>query len=1042
VRFHADLHIHSKYSRATSRDLDLEHLSFWAGRKGVAVVGTGDFTHPAWRAELKEKLVPAEPGLFRLRSAIERAVADTLPPACHATTRFMLTVEISTIYKKGDRTRKIHHLIYAPDFETADRFSAALARIGNIASDGRPILGLDSRHLLEIALDSGPGAYLIPAHIWTPWFAALGSQSGFDSIVECYGDLSDHIFAVETGLSSDPPMNWRLSQLDRYRLVSNSDAHSPGKIGREATTFETELDYYAIRRALETGDGYVGTVEFFPEEGKYHLDGHRKCGTRLTPEESLAHGNRCPVCGQPATIGVLNRVNVLADRSEADAAPPPTAGDVVNLVPLPEVLSELVSSGPSSQTVGRNYDRLLATLGSELSILRDVPVEDISRSSSPLLAEAVTRLRAGRVIREAGYDGEYGTIHLFDEAELRQLTNGGSLFGDATATRRPKRRVPETTPAASVQPAQPARSAAPTSAAARSATAGLLSSLDDDQRRAAEIVDGPLAIIAGPGSGKTRTLAYRFAYLVAERGVPASSCLAITFTRRAAGEMKERLAHLLPDSANVAVHTFHSLGLSILREHGDVANVPHEFCVATEAERAAMLADALSVSSTRAESLLRTIAKAKHTGRAPDDKAADALRVYQQELTRRQWVDFDDLIGLAVQILSTDAAVAAQYRERFQRIAVDEFQDVDDQQYRLLTLLAPANGDLCVIGDPHQAIYGFRGADASCFDRFAADYPSAPVVRLTRNYRSTGTIVTASSQVIAQSAQAAPISSLVREMHERIAIHAAPTDRAEAEFVVAQIERLLGGHSLFSIDSGRATGATQSALGFSDFAVLARTSAQMAALREAFARSGLPFTVHVHDPLAAQPAVQAILQEWERDDTTRDEGIAAHLGAAADRLPKDAIDVAAKDLALQRLRSLAESCGNDRARFLDLVALAADADFRDPRAASISLMTLHAAKGLEFAVVFIVGLEDGLLPLRWSELDDEAADEERRLLYVGMTRAKDRLLLSRADERLWRGQRRPMRASPFLLDIEQQLVEHQRPEVRSKVSSERQMKLL
>jgi hypothetical protein len=406
-------------------------------------------------------------------------------------------------------------------------------------------------------------------------------------------------------------------------------------------------------------------------------------------------------------------VNVLADRSEAEAAPPPTAGDVVNLVPLPEVLSELVSSGPSSQTVGRNYDRLLATLGSELSILSDVPVEDIARSSSPLLAEAVTRLRAGRVIRDAGYDGEYGTIHLFEEAELRQLTNGGSLFGDAPATRRAKRRAPETTPAAEAQPVKPARSAAATSDATRSATAGLLSSLDEDQRRAVEIADGPLAIVAGPGSGKTRTLAHRFAYLVSDRGVPASSCLAITFTRRAAGDMKARLAQLLPDSADVVVHTFHSLGLSILREHGDVVNVARELRVATEAERAAMLAEALSVSSTRAESLLRAISKAKRTGNAPDDKVADALNVYQQELARRQWVDFDDLVGLAVQILSTDATVAAQYRERFQRIAVDEFQDVDDQQYRLLTLLASANGHLCVIGDPHQAIYGFRGADAS-----------------------------------------------------------------------------------------------------------------------------------------------------------------------------------------------------------------------------------------------------------------------------------------------------------------------------------------
>src|SRR6266498_858472 len=303
MRFHVDLHVHSKYSRATSRDLDLEHLAYWACRKGIGVVATGDFTHPAWRAEIKEKLVPAEPGLFRLRPDLEAGVTQQLPAACQTIPRFMLSVEISTIYKKGDRTRKIHHLIYAPDFDTADRISASLGRIGNINSDGRPILGLDSRHLLEITLESHPDAYLVPAHIWTPWFAVLGSQSGFESIVECYGDLSDQIFAVETGLSSDPPMNWRLSMLDRYRLVSNSDAHSPARLGREATTLDTALDYFAIRDAFRNGEGYVGTVEFFPEEGKYHLDGHRKCGVRLTPEETKAQGGRCPVCGQPVTVG-------------------------------------------------------------------------------------------------------------------------------------------------------------------------------------------------------------------------------------------------------------------------------------------------------------------------------------------------------------------------------------------------------------------------------------------------------------------------------------------------------------------------------------------------------------------------------------------------------------------------------------------------------------------------------------------------------------------------------------------------------------------
>jgi DNA helicase II / ATP-dependent DNA helicase PcrA len=397
MRFHADLHIHSKFSRATSRDLDLEHLAFWACRKGIGVVGTGDFTHPAWAAELKAKLVPAEPGLFRLASEIERAIADRLPPACRTPVRFMLEVEISTIYKKGERTRKVHHLIYAPDFATMERISARLARIGNIASDGRPILGLDSRDLLEITLEASPDAYLVPAHIWTPWFAALGSQSGFDSISECYGDLAEHIFAVETGLSSDPPMNWRLSMLDRYRLTSNSDAHSPGKLGREATTFDCDVDYFAIRRALETGCGYVGTVEFFPDEGKYHLDGHRKCGVRLTPSETLKHGGRCPTCGAPVTIGVEHRVEVLADRSEAEAVRPATAGEVSNLVPLPEVLSEITASGPATKTVEQNYVRAIATLGPELAILQSIPVEDIGRAGSSLLAEAIARLRTGAV---------------------------------------------------------------------------------------------------------------------------------------------------------------------------------------------------------------------------------------------------------------------------------------------------------------------------------------------------------------------------------------------------------------------------------------------------------------------------------------------------------------------------------------------------------------------------------------------------------------------------------------------------------------------
>src|SRR6266545_3022165 len=989
--FHADLHVHSKYSRATSRDLDLEHLAAWACRKGIGVVATGDFTHPVWCAELKQKLVPAEPGLFRLRSDIEQAIAQTLPAACRTPVRFMLEVEISTIYKKADRTRKIHHLIYAPDFETVDRMSARLARIGNIASDGRPILGLDSRDLMEIALESGPHAYLVPAHIWTPWFAALGSQSGFDSIAECYGDLADRIFAAETGLSSDPPMNWRVSFLDRYRLTSNSDAHSPGKLGREATTFDCDLDYFAIRRALETGRGYVGTVEFFPDEGKYHLDGHRKCGVRLTPTETLKHGGRCPVCGQPVTIGVEHRIEMLADRSEAQAAPPPTAGLVSNLVPLPEILSEITASGPASQKVERNYDQVIAKLGAELSILQAVPVEDIARTGSSLLAEAITRLRAGQV------------------------------NGDATTPAPPQPRLVHDQ--------------------ASSVVSGILGQLDDDQRAAAAAVEGPLLIVAGPGSGKTRTLTYRVAHLVAERGVAAQNCLAITFTRRAAAEMKERLACLLPSGSDqVAIHTFHSLGLAILREHPGAAGLQRGFRVASEAERLAILAETSSVTEHKAERLLRAISRAKRTQGATSADVAEAMTAYSQALALRNWIDFDDLIALPVRALTADAGLAAFYRDRFRWISVDEFQDVDAQQYRLLGLLAPPGSNLCVIGDPNQAIYGFRGADASCFERFKCDYPASKVVALTRNYRSTGTIVTASSQVIAAARQSEPLAEMVRDMHERITIQAAPTERAEAESVVRTIERMIGGASFFAIDSGRATGAADGSRSFADFAVLYRTDTQSTALCETLARSGIPFKTNSHRPLAEEPAVREILRAL--DGETDDAPLSVQLATAAARAkPQDAAPGSATiDLAAQRLTAIAERSGPDRARFFDAVALATDADFFDPRADRVSLLTLHAAKGLEFPVVFIVGLEDGLLPLHWSDPDDAAMAEERRLFYVGMTRAKDRLILSRAHERFWRGRTRRLDPSPFLDDIESELVKHQQAQATRRKPEDRQLR--
>lgn len=411
--FYADLHLHSKYSRATSRNLDLEHLFLWARKKGIQVLGTGDFTHPAWKAELKEKLIPAEPGLFQLRE--EKSLERQYPTPPGRPARFLLEVEVSTIYKKGSKTRKVHHLLYAPDWEKANRLVAQLARIGNLQADGRPILGLDSRDLLEITLQSGDGCHLIPAHVWTPWFSALGSKSGFDAIEECYGDLAPHIFAIETGLSSDPLMNRKVSSLDRFALVSNSDAHSPGKVGREATVFHTEMSYPAIMKALQTREGFGGTAEFFPEEGKYHLDGCRHCGVRLCPEETEACGAGCPGCGKPITVGVMSRVEELADRNQSALLPKEPGFS--SLVPLVEILSEIEGTGANSKKVQRIYEKVLGAVGSEMFVLGSAPLDAVEKACFPLLAEALRRMRQGEVLREAGYDGKPGVIRLFTEKE-------------------------------------------------------------------------------------------------------------------------------------------------------------------------------------------------------------------------------------------------------------------------------------------------------------------------------------------------------------------------------------------------------------------------------------------------------------------------------------------------------------------------------------------------------------------------------------------------------------------------------------------------
>jgi len=418
MRFIADLHVHSFYSRATSKHSHLRSLAAWAQIKGAHVIGTGDFTHPLWIRMLKDELVSAEPGFFQLR----RALAPDFPvPLSYdfPSPRFVLSAEISCIYTRHGRLRKVHNLVFVPDIASAERINETLAVIGNLAADGRPMLGLDSRDLLEIVLEKAPGGFLVPAHIWTPWFSMFGSKSGFNSVEECFGDLSHHIFALETGLSSDPEMNRLISALDRFSLISNSDCHSPVKLCREATIFDTVFDFYSMRHALRIpcdANGHrhlLATIEFYPEEGKYYHDGHRGCDFSCDPKQSKKENGRCPVCGKPMTIGVLSRVLELADRQVPVYRS--SAPDVISLIPLAEILAELLGVGVSSKAVMRNYFQMIQRFGSELTIMTETPVASFEDVDIPCFAEAISRVRQNLVQRTAGFDGVFGKVMVYNK---------------------------------------------------------------------------------------------------------------------------------------------------------------------------------------------------------------------------------------------------------------------------------------------------------------------------------------------------------------------------------------------------------------------------------------------------------------------------------------------------------------------------------------------------------------------------------------------------------------------------------------------------
>ena len=1035
MSFIADLHAHSYLSRATSKQCTLEVFHYWAQLKGVRLIGTGDFTHPAWFAELQEKLAESAPGLYRLRPEPAKSADAEVPASCRAPVDFMITAEISSIYKRDGRVRKVHSILLVPDLHTAAKINARLDALGNIKSDGRPILGVDPRVLLEITLEANPDAYLIPAHIWTPWFSMLGSKSGFDSTQECFGDLSKQIFAAETGLSSDPPMNWRVSSLDDVCLVSNSDLHSPGNMGRNANIFHCEPDFFAIKDALQTKDPKKcgGTIDLFPEEGKYHLDGHRKCGVCLEPEESLALDGLCPVCGKPLVLGVLHRVVELADRPKGSK--PATALPCEHIIPLPEILAEIYECGPGTKKVMRAYHRLIQDFGPELQILRQLDTESLRDQEPSLLDEAIRRLRNEQVIKQPGYDGEYGVIRVFADRERDKLKKQGVLF--AIQSGEQPRRAPgkvskPTEPAAAAREtetpygpsAEPASISLATPPRQRNVfqTDEILQALTEDQQQAAAVIDAPVIIVAGPGTGKTRTLTHRIAYLVSQQAVAPRNILAVTFTNRAANEMRERLRQLLGAVADaVTVATFHAFCVQLLRRYAGLAGLPEDFTLVDQAEEASLLRSKTGLTAREAATTVEAVGSARRN--LEDPTAIPGYRELEEALDEKRALSLDAIVPRAVRLLQENSRVREELP--YDWVCIDEYQDINRAQYELVPLLSPAGQGLCVIGDPDQAIYAFRGSDVSYFLRFTQDFPNARVFQLSRNFRSSETIVAAAGQVITPGKTAMSVAAgSALDAGVRIRFHEAPTAAAEAEFIAHEIEKSLGGTAFFSVDSKRVTGYdTNREISFSDIVVLVRLRALMKPVADALSRLGLPVQDVGDQPFVDHAGARQVIEALSNlPDTTFALPATQVLADFAKQTAKIArLDARGKE-AFSECCKLAENFRGTLREFLDHLLLRQGSDRYNSRAERITIMTLHAAKGLEFPIVFVAACEAGILPYDRPGQETDV-DEERRLLYVGMTRAKQLLYITSARRRTLFGKSEKRRPSPFIREIEERLKE-------------------
>ncbi|MFN2267679.1 MAG: UvrD-helicase domain-containing protein [Desulfonatronovibrio sp.] len=1001
--FLADLHIHSRFSRATSKTLDPPALAAWAQIKGISVVGTGDFTHPGWLDMLEQYLYQGEDGLLHLKE--DHDLRDKVPGYEHevkSKARFILSAEISSIYKQGGKVRKIHNLVFMPGFDQVRRFNSRLERIGNLKSDGRPILGLNSRDLLEMVIDTDPLAYVIPAHIWTPWFSLFGSKSGFDRLEDCFGDLSSHIFALETGLSSDPEMNWMWSKLDRFSMVSNSDAHSAENLGREVNIFQGEMSYEGIYRALRReglGHRFLGTLEFYPEEGKYHLDGHRKCGVVFDPRQTLANKGKCPVCGKDITVGVLNRIMALSDR-EAPVKPA-FQPDFFSVIPLKEIISEFLGVGPKTKKVQAFYNQVTSKFGSEMNVLQDVPLEDLRKFSS-VLGSALRRMRSGEVIREPGFDGQFGKISVFSPKERHEFKKGKALIDvwDSQKDKGYTRISPDCIGKSESENLQEEKII-----------------LNDSQKEAALYNHGPLLVVAGPGTGKTQTLMARVVELLQE-GINARHVLVLTFTRKASREIKDRLVQIQGSGqALPRAETIHAMAYEYWQSiYGEAPLILDE-------------EDAFKVFSMANPDLksasLKTAWKDLSLIREEQDSVSTAGENYARQKQDWNLVDYNDLLEFWLEEIKS-----GKFVKPFTHVLVDEVQDLSSLQFDLIKSLVPENGHgFFAIGDHRQSIYGFRGALKDVKEVMLSSWPDLKVLYLIQNYRSSQNILDFSQSLYPEDIKLEARKDLTGKIYFFQAVNSSQ----ESHWIGDKIKMLLGGTSHWQQDNAP----EDQLLAPEDIAVLVRFKGLIPLLEKEFERRGIPVSVPENQPYFKDKRIELILKAVaqvmgiisdedkvfdcpERILTGGPKSLSAYL---EDMPPFDRIFWQSKTF--KTLEREYQRLGG-WAGLINHIKLESELDQVELRARKVSIMTMHAAKGLEFDTVFLPCLEDGIVPFAGADMllgQIDAAEkkndlsEEKRILYVALTRAKKNLYLSMAASRKIYGRQVNLKISRFFKDM-------------------------